>query len=122
MINTETVKFIAMLNELAWRTQTNHFVPVRDKKVDDETRLCNAICTKIFYDVNIAQQIDESYVYFKAIKHFGKDGYEYYHTYVGVPKDSKENDRCLIAFADEDWNEDKEFIIYHGHWMACGDA
>lgn len=122
MINHETVAFIGMLNELSWRSQDNVFVPIRDRKFDKYAILCDFVCSKVFYDVDILQHADNDFVYFRIIKYFGKDKYVYYpHAFVAIPRDSKEHEKCIVVFADEDWNEEKEFMVYNGHWHYVED-
>ena len=121
MIDCKTVAFIGMLNELAWRSADNNFIPVRNKKLSDGSKSCNTVCTKLFYDVDVLSQADDRFVYFRLIEKCGDDKHTYYpHAFVAIPRNSEEDRKCVVVFADEEWNKEKElFLVYDGHWTVC---
>jgi hypothetical protein len=127
MINYETVAFIGMLNELAEnrKYEKAKFIPIGRDAVNDMTRLLNAVGFRFCYDVTKLANADESYVYFPLVKRFGKGEteMEYYpHVFVAFPKNNaKQEDFTMFAFAEDDFNWDKAFIISAGNWSAVKD-
>ncbi len=126
MIDYETVAFIGMLNELAEnrKCEKAKFMPVGRDAVDDMTRLLNAVGLRFCYDVTKLANADESYVYFPLVKRFGKDKMEYYpHVFVArFPKNNaKQEDFTMFAFAEDDFDWDKAFIISAGNWSTVKD-
>ena len=118
MIDCDTVNFIGMLNKLARITKDSIvFIGVTENPSDitSNMKLSCATGFKLYYDALKLIKSDKSYNYYPLIKSFGKENFVYYpRVFVAASKETKSF--CLFAFAENDFNWNKAYIITDGIW------